>query len=223
VIRPGLGTSCTPRDLKELPGLPDPHRVTDPAVLSAAVPRTQGPQDPQERKARQAQARAARAKARAADRAIAPARDATFADLDLAQLRSLRAALVSEEDRVSYWRRLIQARVDVLRAGDRNAVVSPEQLREVLSGERIHGGRTAMVSIVGSDGVPPLPDLAQLWGVVDASPEHEAALLAAEQKLSEYRSSLHGRLDAVGAELIARYHENPLLCLVALPLDLPGG
>ncbi len=32
-----------------------------------------------------------------------------------------------------------------------------------------------------------------------------------------YRSALHVRLDLATRELIARYHDNPSACLVALP------
>jgi len=39
-----------------------------------------------------------------------------LAGLDLDQLRSYRRELESEEDRVSYWRRLVHGRIDVLEA-----------------------------------------------------------------------------------------------------------
>src|SRR3954449_2375064 len=37
-----------------------------------------------------------------------------LAGLDLDQLRAYRTELEAEEDRVSYWRRLVHARIDVL-------------------------------------------------------------------------------------------------------------
>ena len=46
-----------------------------------------------------------------------PERKAHFAHLTLDALRGYRAALGEEEGRVSYWRRILQARLDLLRAG----------------------------------------------------------------------------------------------------------
>ena len=45
-----------------------------------------------------------------------------------------------------------------------------------------------------------------------------ARLADAEHQLSEYRRSLHERLDAATGELISRYREEPALALRALPL-----
>ena len=44
-----------------------------------------------------------------------PERSTDFAHLSLTALRAYRRTLTHEESRVSYWRRLIQARLDVLR------------------------------------------------------------------------------------------------------------
>jgi hypothetical protein len=41
----------------------------------------------------------------------------------------------------------------------------------------------------------------------------------AERQLSAYRAALHGRIAAATAELIARYRDQPDLCLVALPAN----
>ena len=43
-------------------------------------------------------------------------------------------------------------------------------------------------------------------------------LADAEKQLSEYRSVLHQRLSAATGELIARYRDEPTLCLSALPM-----
>src|SRR4051812_45469887 len=40
-----------------------------------------------------------------------------FVHLSLGRLRSYRQALAEEENRVSYWRRIVQARLDLVRAG----------------------------------------------------------------------------------------------------------
>jgi hypothetical protein len=124
---------------------------------------------------------------------------------------------------VSYWRRIIQARLDVLRAGTLGAA-DGEHLRPVLSDHRIASSRTALVSVVPADEIPPLPDLAQLWDrVADLEDERAVAALVedlgvAERQLSEYRAVLHRRINAATSELIARYREQPTLCLSALPL-----
>ena len=178
--------------------------------------------DPVEKRRRQAEARAGRAAARAAARAVTPERNSEFSHLELAALRSYRRALLEEEDRVSYWRRILQARLDVVRAGSDRG--DRTQLRPVLTASRVGAGRSALVSIMPTDDVPPLPDLAQLWdttaqpGDYAALAKLEARLVAAETELSAYRGALHIRLDAATLELIARYHEDPTRCLVALPL-----
>lgn len=152
-----------------------------------------------------------------------PQRSAEFAHLTLPQLRTYRRALTTEENRVSYWRRLIQARIDLL-AGelaveDGDAL---ERVRGVLSEVR-SPGRNALVEIVPVDDVPPLPDLESLWarevpyGDVPAAEALRRDLGFAELQLSTYRTALHRRLGAATAELIARYHENPTLALTALP------
>lgn len=152
-----------------------------------------------------------------------PERSDDFAHLSLEALREYRRTLTAEEDQVSYWRRIIQARLDVLRAGTLR-VADGEHLRPVLSDRRVSGGRTAMISVVPADDIPPLPNLADLWErrVADGDDAGAAALdadlAAAERQLSDYRQALHGRIADATNELIARYHEQPTLCLSALPL-----
>lgn len=162
-------------------------------------------------------------RSRAATERPTPQRSPEFAHLTLPQLRTYRRALTTEENRVSYWRRLIQARSDLL-AGelaveDGDAL---ERVRGVLSEVR-SPGRNALVEIVPVDDVPPLPDLESLWsrevpyGDVTAAEALRRDLGFAELQLSAYRTALHRRLGAATAELIARYHENPTLALTALP------
>ena len=83
--------------------------------------------------------------------------------------------------------------------------------------------RTAILSVMPIDDMPPMPDLAELWSrepdpVGDV--ENKALiedLSNAEKQLSAYRSALHRQLAAATTELIARYREQPELCLSALP------
>lgn len=165
-----------------------------------------------------------------------PERNPEFAHLSLTALRAYRQSLTAEESRVSYWRRLIQARMDVIeaQAADVPGTLAArglardsdrvERLRGVLSEARPTDGRTALVS-VGVDDVLPLPDLEELWAREvprDDDGRHGTALRTdlgiAELQLSAYRGALHRQLGAATGELVARYHEEPQLCLSALPL-----
>lgn len=153
-----------------------------------------------------------------------PERSAEFAHLPLLGLRQYRKALTQEESRVSYWRRIIQARLDVVRSMGPDAGPDVEALRPVLGSDRVGAARTALLDVVPIDDIPPLPNLEALWDR-DPRPGDEAfnaALVAdltkAEAQLSAYRQALHRRLAAATTELIARYREEPALCLSALPL-----
>jgi hypothetical protein len=152
----------------------------------------------------------------------APQRSQTFEHLTLEALRAHRQALQTEEQRVSYWRRIVQARVDMLTAAS-SGRLDLASLRPVLAETRPGARRPAALTVVTTPDSPPLPDLAGLWeqepGDDDAArAELIGALEQAEQQLSAYRASLHRRLDAATAELVARYHEQPTLCLSVLPL-----
>ena len=153
-----------------------------------------------------------------------PERSAEFSHLPLVGLRQYRKALTQEESRVSYWRRIIQARLDVVRSLGGVSGPDVEALRPVLGAARVGAARTALLDVVPVDDIPPLPNLESLWEK-DPRPGDEAynaALIAelvkAEAQLSAYRSALHRRLAAATTELIARYREEPSLCLSALPL-----
>ncbi len=177
-----------------------------------------------EKRRLQAESRAKRAAARAAARAIPPQRAKELSHLNLEGLRAYRSALAAEEDRVSYWRRIIQARLDTVRMVEGARTVDASALKPVLSSARIGRGRSALVRVVPIDDIPPLPDLERLWeSVHDAnSPEDqqqlETDLENAERELSEYRQALHRRIAVASEELIARYREHPLDCLSALPV-----
>jgi hypothetical protein len=174
---------------------------------------------------RAADAKARRA-ARKAERAAIPPpeRDSTYDGLSLADLRAARTELGDEETRVSYWRRIIQARLDVVRSDvpDSERVAD---LTRVLTDARSSVHRLAYIDVQPVDDVAPLPDLAEMWSrQVD---RHDTAALAklehdlsgAEQELSTFRRELHRRIDLVTNELIARYREQPLLALQILPND----
>src|SRR3954447_18567412 len=152
-----------------------------------------------------------------------PQRSAEFGGLSLEALREYRKTLTNEEAKVSYWRRIIQARLDTVRAGALGGA-DGAYLRPVLTDSLVAGSRNALLEVPPVDDIPPLPSLAELWDRrVDETDTAgtvalEADLDVAEQQLSAYRRALHERIGAATGELIARYRETPTLCLSVLPL-----
>lgn len=157
---------------------------------------------------------------------ITPEQDPGFAHLTLVELRAYRSALQDEETKVSYWRRILQARLDTVRAGRTGTSGALElgRLAPVLTDRRVSSGRSALLGALPDDDIPPLPSLAGLWDrqVSEDDPAglvaFETDLAEAEAHLSQYRTALHLRLADATGQLIARYRENPSLCLSALPL-----
>ena len=150
--------------------------------------------------------------------APAPARNPELAHLDLSRLRTYRRSLLAEELRVSYWRRLMQARRDLLRGGVTGQDLT--DLKTALTEARGATNRQVMLALHPEDGMPILPHLPALWASLAEPGTHAeqlARLASAESVLSSYREALHRRLDRATAELVARYHEDPALCLSALP------
>ena len=145
-------------------------------------------------------------------------------DLDLVAVREYRRTLMVEEDRVSYWRRLVQARVDVLRAqSPTNAGLTAGQLARVLGDTSTGVHRQALARVHGKEPLPALPELEALWSV-DTDPRDEAATAEAlaalddvEARLAGYRRALHGRLEQVTDRLIELYRLHPSAALDLLP------
>jgi hypothetical protein len=153
-------------------------------------------------------------------------------DLTLEELRAYRRRLAHEEERVSYWRRLLHARIDVLEAqAHQERALTTEELVRVLGDTGTGRGRTALVSVHAADPLPDLPVLEEIW-VTDVDPNDKQAvaeavdrLRNAERQLTDYRRALHERLDTATEELIGRYREHPASALVAFrePHTRPGG
>jgi hypothetical protein len=149
-----------------------------------------------------------------------------LAGLDLDQLRAYRRELEAEEDRVSYWRRLVHARIDVLEAeSGTGSPLSTEQLVRVLGDTGSGQGRRALVRFRAADPLPDLPVLSEMW-VSEVDPQDSAQvenaltrLRTAEQQLTTYRRALHDRIDEATRELILRYRENPLAALSVIPQE----
>ena len=152
----------------------------------------------------------------------APTRCADYAHLSIDALREYRRALTAEEGKVSYWRRILQARLDVQQAG---RDLDQDHLKPVLTSARVGAGRQALIEVMPVDDIPPLPSLAELWDRrIDPDDAQGVAALeqdlrVAEAQLSAYRNALHRRIGEATGELIARYREQPTLCLSVLPLD----
>lgn len=143
-----------------------------------------------------------------------------LADLSLAKLRAYRRHLSEEEDKVSYWRRLAHARIDVLEAeAGSDGSLTIEQLVRVLGDTGAGNRRTALVSISAAEPLPELPVLEEMW-VTEVDPQDSAQvghalarIRAAEKQLTDYRRALHQRIDEATGELISRYRDEPTLAL----------
>src|SRR3954463_4357158 len=88
---------------------------------------------------------------------VAPERSPEFAHLALEGLRTYRRALTTEEGRVSYWRRIIQARLDLVRVSEVTPGPTSDNLRGVFAEARVDTGRQALQQVVPVDDLPPLP------------------------------------------------------------------
>lgn len=153
--------------------------------------------------------------------------------LPLPELRDYRARLREEEDRVSYWRRLVHARIDLLRAGRDASTLGLEQVVRALGDTGTGQRREALHRVRAFDPLPELPVLAEVWDAPGAGPggsgdpaaveAQVSRLAAAAAQLSTYRTALHARIDAATAELIARYRRDPALALRVLPAAGPQG
>jgi hypothetical protein len=134
----------------------------------------------------------------------------------LAALRAMRKVLREEERDVSYWRRLVQGRIDLARAalaGDQPSV--SRLASRITAQERAEGRRSPSFAGFADAADHHLARLADLWD----SPipwddpkqlrEVERTLVTMEADLSSYRHDLHERIDACTAELVGRYRSDP--------------
>jgi hypothetical protein len=143
-----------------------------------------------------------------------------LAHVGLVELRTYRQELNSEEERVSYWRRLVQARIDILTASSKSLdELTPEALLKALGDTATGSRRDALLRIRANDELPNLPGLSTLW-TASVDPHDDVAVEAAlaslrdvEKQLTEYRGALFERLGEATSELIARYRANPAACL----------
>ena len=157
-----------------------------------------------------------------AERPTPPEPSPHLQELSLAQLRAYREGLRSEEERTSYWRRLVHARIDLLEAtGTTDGSLSLDDLVRVLGDTGNGQVRHALHRVRAADPLPDLPALAEVWIVpTDETSRADAVrrLQQAEAQLTGYRAALHERIDEATAELIVRYRQDPASVLTVLPV-----
>lgn len=162
----------------------------------------------------------------------APVHHPELAHLDLSALRTYRQELQDEETRVSYWRRVVQARLEALagavteEAGELldSGDEVLRRLHEVVSEPRTAARRGQLLAVVTADATA-VAELSALGCVAELCDREisQDGLERAEQQLSTLRQLLDDRLDAATQELVSRYSQSPSDCLVALPVDPRGG
>lgn len=122
-----------------------------------------------------------------------------LAHLSLEDLRRHRRALLAESATTLYWRRLVQARIDLAVAG----TAPPETL-----------ARPCLM-------LPEPPDTGALRELVGALPDDPIGLLQrlhlAQRALSGYGVIVHAAASAATGELVERYAARPTDCLAAAP------
>jgi hypothetical protein len=145
--------------------------------------------------------------------------------LSLDELRSMRNRLQSEDDEVSYVRRVAQARVDLVRAeqhrrergDDESTDDLSSELRVVLSAH-LTGGTPRPPRPVDNVADNPLADeldavctengFSRLEDLdLDGLTTLESRLTAFERRVSDDRRDRYDRLDALSAELVRRYRD----------------
>jgi hypothetical protein len=140
----------------------------------------------------------------------------------LAGLRALRQALREEERQVSYWRRLVQGRLDLAQAAIAGDQPTVEKLTAAAAGQPTNGRRTtarrrspSFAKFVNGIQDRRLASLAEAWDTPipwdepGRLREIEGSLVEVEAELSRRRRNLHERIDACTKELVDRYRNDP--------------
>jgi hypothetical protein len=162
----------------------------------------------------------------ALDRLVAPTDSGPLPELTLPQLRARRAELQGIESALSYVRRLVQGRLDIVlderqhRAvgeGGRDVAALVADLPKILSEHVTGGGRGALPEVALPPGdldeivtvVDHVIDAARLSSVTELSDaaldDAASALTALERRVSQHRRALHTGIDAVQEEIVRRY------------------
>lgn len=155
---------------------------------------------------------------------VPPAKD--LSGMPLAELRRYRQVLRGQESKVSYWRRVLFGRIDLLRKVTARGAsehhgwpVVGDEVASALQDTAIGHSHHALMRIVPATDLPELPGLDELWAR-DADPtnpvevaEALTALDDAAGRVTEYRGQILRRIDAATTELVARYQDDPDACL----------
>lgn len=142
----------------------------------------------------------------------------SFTGMTVETLREWRERTLHEETVISYWRRLIQGRLDVLTEHTTTGQpLTPEDLSRVLARHQVVSrGKITNVGVTPT-GVPDLPDLpaADLVALWEEVPDGDTVtdlidrLRAVETILGDRRAHLHDLLDSSAKELATRYVDDP--------------
>jgi hypothetical protein len=159
------------------------------------------------------------------ERVLAPDYLGDLTARPLAEIRAMRAECRAVEDKVSYLRRLVQGRLDIVAAdlhrraeggdpGDLSGLV--DRLAEILS-DRVHaaGPGRLPTSVFPPDDDDLTAELDRVAGAgviesLETLPDDDVAAVAErlqelERSVSDRRKALFGRIDALEAELTRRY------------------
>ncbi|WP_435744813.1 RsiG family protein [Nocardioides sp. SYSU DS0663] len=148
-------------------------------------------------------------------RTLAPA---ALADMSLPGLRAYRQQLLAEDDRVSYWRRLVHARLDLQEAGRKqDGPLDAGQIAAALRETGAGSSRQVFAPIASQAPLPSMPALRRFWDHETLPEDLDASLEDVEEELSAYRRAVHARLDEATEELVRRYREAPASALDLLP------
>lgn len=159
------------------------------------------------------------------DRLLAVDYVADLRELPMDDLRARKAECGEAEGALSYLRRLVQVRLDIVlaqlqgRADGRSGALAElvEDLPEILAegGTRTLAGRLPSLTLPDVDEQVLTADLDAIFsidqaGALAATGEDEMrrvgdALVELERRVSQQRRSLHERLDALQAEVVRRY------------------
>jgi hypothetical protein len=140
-----------------------------------------------------------------------PSTHAAVRPLD--ELLGARSALRDHEEQLSYWRRVVQGRLDLLVA--RLEGRDPSSIVDVLGRSEPCGTRMQHSPVRHRDPMPELATADRAWEIASCSDEAAAVrhavvrLRAAEQWLSAQRATVQAELDAATDELARRLSDDP--------------
>lgn len=144
--------------------------------------------------------------------------------LDLNDLRTYRQGLIDEEVTVSYWRRVVQARLDLLDVQrDEQEHVALPDLIEALGGQEGTERRPTLLRAPAEQPPAISPELGALW--LQPLHLHDPSQVAevrrdsgrAEARLSARRHVLFALFEEATTELVRRYACEPEAALELLP------